>query len=81
MTQAIDSPALQKVEVAFAVVINQPGAQTFGHYELRALRDEHHGVTVNFSWAQWGRGDVVRLIHGSIIQKGWDYCRGFSDQA
>src|SRR6266567_6603747 len=59
MTEAIDRPALDEVEIALAAVVPQPGAFAAHEYGRRARRDLHQRVK-----RMYGIGHVDLLLRG-----------------
>ena len=46
MAETIHSPALQEVEITFAIIIRQPHAAAFSKDDFRAWRDVHQRINV-----------------------------------
>src|SRR6266480_666174 len=59
MTEAIDRPALDEVEIALAAIVPQPGAFAAHEYGRRARRDLHQRVK-----RMYGIGHVDLLLRG-----------------
>jgi hypothetical protein len=46
VTEAIDRPALQVIEIALAGMVGEPHAAAFGEDQRRAVGDKHQGVDI-----------------------------------
>ncbi|MNO07829.1 hypothetical protein D3C81_2301930 [compost metagenome] len=44
MAEAVDGPALQVVEVAFALMVSQPHAVAFGENQFRTVGDVEQSI-------------------------------------